>query len=332
MATKFTPNLIQGWQTNLYVASTLTGQSEESNSANPDENLFFQILVFEDPDFDNISEEKPQLVYGKKKDLVKYYDIKEEENALPTYGVKVDESFTKLDSDLKDVQQAKHATVRFLLQTRRLSQMLALTWIDKKDEEYTNLSNSQREIAALVKRIFDSYNLLPETYLLKDLDQGPKKEDLSNINTHLNNKNPYIKETSTRGFTSISLSLLLAGQAYYGSKQHGYKPIFKSIFSTYEMIWEYALDITWDSFYASRVELTQAGGSNPKPPYYLVEIPYPPKPSEQNLPSEYIRKWATAKENPNTVRKIFPSTLMRKQKSGKTKNCSKFPLLTLICR
>jgi hypothetical protein len=104
----------------------------------------------------------------------------------------------------------------------------------------------------------------------------------------------YLIKPEYVSYGSISLSLLLSGQAYY-QEENQWKQIWPSILSTYETIWEYGLDVSWDTFYASRIDLSKAGYLA-KPPYTKVTLGYPPRPSKFNLTQENIKSWAEAHE------------------------------------
>merc|ERR1711979_73303 len=49
---------------------------------------------------------------------------------------------------------------------------------------------------------------------------------------------------------ALILSLFLGGQAYIvDDKEESFQRLHEPIFSTYELIWEYELDLSWDSYY-----------------------------------------------------------------------------------
>lgn len=209
---------------------------------------------------------------------------------LPTKGVEPDEKFmSHLAKKNKNLELAEYSTVRFLLQTRKVSQVIAKTWLSsnkfEEDEEW------QKDNARYTRELLLSGNALPDDS--KDFTGG-------------NDKTHYIIKPSMPNYTGIRLSLLLAGQAYrwveagaYRNNPKGYLPICDSILSTYESVYEYSWQVSWDTFYASRIDIPHTG-LKPKPPYYEVTLAYPPKPdvSEKTpLTEEKIRAWGFAKED-----------------------------------
>lgn len=177
----------------------------------------------------------------------------------------------------RQINIAENATVRFLLQCRHLSQVTASTWLD---ENY--IDDNDRGRIKLIRKIFETYNILPQNGGWIDNNKNKQFFDFYIEKDHLN-------------YSSISLVLLLSGQAYYQDTDQKYKQISASIFSTYEMIWEYGIDLSWDTFYATRIDISQSGGT-PKPPFTKVTLSYPPRPNEFSLKQKDINKWVRAKE------------------------------------
>ncbi|NES63986.1 MAG: hypothetical protein F6K24_01300 [Okeania sp. SIO2D1] len=188
--------------------------------------------------------------------------------------------------------------MRFLLQCRLLSQIVTYTWLETKQ-----IQKRKREEVQFVRKIFDEYNISPEVYWEND-----QTEPFNDI--HIERKLLEIKENNqellsylilptSMSYGSIALALLLSGQAYYRKEPGNNKleMIWEPIFSTYEMIWEYAMDVSWDTFYATRIDLSRTG-LTPEPPYTKVTLGYPPKPNEFSLDKNQIKEWATAEEYP----------------------------------
>ncbi|NER84558.1 MAG: hypothetical protein F6K42_34565 [Leptolyngbya sp. SIO1D8] len=212
---------------------------------------------------------------------------------LPTAGAIPDQEFSNLlGNGNKNLGLAEYSTVRFLLQTRRVSQLVARTWLSPRqfDNEW------ERHNIELTRDLILSSNLEPDYYepqgVLDDIrSQSPKTD--------------YIIEPGMLNFDGIRLSLLLAGQAYrwvekgtYNNDIEGYLQICDSILSTYEIVYEYAWRVSWDTFYASRVDVAQPG-LKPRPPYYEVTLAYPPKPDTSEgspLTEEKIKRWGFASE------------------------------------
>lgn len=293
MAQVYTQNLLKNFKLNLlnvndvikqpgqYDYSWTTDNSDDYNQ------YYFQILIFEGTEDDS----KPKLVYGTKQELVDKYSLGN--SSLPTEGAKVDKNFLSK----KPKEAVKVHTVRFLLQSRRLSQIIASTWL-----EPDQIPPGQKNQIKLIRKILNSYNIIPETKFLKNgqvynnkTDQELESElwSIRNIDPKLLN---YIIMPDHISYNSISLVLLLSGQAYYQDRDNRWMKISNSIFSTYEMIWEYGLDLSWDTFYATRIDVSQAG-AKPKPPFTKVTLGYPPKPDEFNLTQVQIGKWVNAREH-----------------------------------
>ena len=117
--TYFSPSAIRNIQSNLHIDFGVdTSSLKDQNHYNE---YYFQTLAFES------IEDTGKLVCGKKKDLEKHYNL--EFLSLPTAGVKVDQEFVPIKSS-DEIEAAQYSTVRFLLQCRKLSQLLTSTWLD----------------------------------------------------------------------------------------------------------------------------------------------------------------------------------------------------------
>ncbi|AUT00137.1 hypothetical protein CLI64_06945 [Nostoc sp. CENA543] len=253
----------------------------KNESLDPEETLFQILAIAEE-----FGSTKKKLVYGSKKDLIAYYQI--DENNLPTAGTEVDQEFVTTDDP-------RYSAVRFLLQCRQLSQIMSCTWLD----DQTIQTSAQKTQIELVREIFNSYNIIPDTYWLENhtgnLKLTPiKSQQLRKKIIDSDKKDEYLIHPEYVSYGSISLSLLLSGQVYYQDGNQ-WKQLWRSILSTYETIWEYALDVSWDTFYASRVDLSQTGYPA-RPPYTKVTLGYPPRPSEFSLKQEDIQRWSGAQE------------------------------------
>ncbi|NEO55082.1 MAG: hypothetical protein F6K54_19575 [Okeania sp. SIO3B5] len=280
MTSSYTHNSIHSLKSNLSVSQPMVNCYElkdiERDEVNIDEYIF-QILLYEDNKF--------KLVYGKKKNIYGKYNI----DSLSS-GVKVDESFVKKG----DIE---YPTVFFLLKCRKLSQLIASTWLNP---EVDDLSYNQ---ITLTRKILDSYNIFPpetwwvnDDYELEEL-KGQLEGDIKNL--------LYCITPTHVSYRSISLVLLLCGQAYYkNSDDDTWTKICDPIFTTYETIWEYGLDISWDTYYATRIDISQAG-ARPLPPFTSVVLSYPPKPNEFSLSDDKIASWVNSNEHEHGENK-FP--------------------------
>ncbi|NEO42073.1 MAG: hypothetical protein F6J90_39440 [Moorea sp. SIOASIH] len=288
---KSNPQTKVGWEPQIDDSIDLKENPDKYNQH------YFQILIFDD------LENSPKLLFGTKENIQDQYDIKS--SSFPTPGVCVDQEFLPsvvLEDSLIETGKriAQLSTVRFLLQCRKLSQMMTCTWLDEHTIKQNRKINKTK--VKLIRQIFDNYNLLPEEiYWVKE------NKEKSQLTYHdLDKKISKLKKETDEKFfdllikresrISIALALLLCGQAYYKDENNGnFKRIHEPIFSTYEMVWEYAIDISWDTFYATRIDLSQAG-ERPKPPYTKVTLGYPPRPSEFSVTQEHIKTWVTAPE------------------------------------
>lgn len=299
----------------------LAGSHADSDKFN---NYLFQILIFEG------KEVEAKLVTDTRKNLNTFLGVPEQSannfdsfSRFPSVGAKVREDFLHcLSKDVPEIHQSECATVRFLKQTRLLSQLMAAMWLDDKPDGY-------KEEIHYARKILREYCAIPKPHNVKGVKEGKKiTEGLTEyINDQVKNgkKDLYLIKPEHIGYSSISLALLLCGQAYY-KKNSQWKRIWKPIFSSYEMVYEYALDLSWDTFYATRVDIFQPG-AEPNPPYTKVTLGYPPKPitsqtedDKYDLSQEALSKWFMAKEistKDNEGLPFYPTATRVTDKDGK---------------
>ncbi|NER50405.1 MAG: hypothetical protein F6J92_27795 [Symploca sp. SIO1A3] len=214
-----------------------------------------------------------------------------------------------------------YTTMRFLLHSRKISQLVAKTWwayleAFKPDNQYwgsfidykkwTEIENLKVLDGLIAREIFhhggaDSPDVIDNESIYLPLK--PQK--------YPPNKKRFMILPSSKAWQGISLSLLLAGQAYYQVKEGGvdkYHQINPSILSTGEITMQYTLEVDWNRFYGDIKEIIF---SNEKPWIgYHVVMPYPPIPAEAKIAE--INRWAFAyDELPDSVnesdeRKYFP--------------------------
>lgn len=287
---------------------------------------FFQALIV---DVDGDGNTTTKLVYGKKDNLTETYRGITD---LPSTGVLVDDEFVSPE------KIANYSTVRFLLQCRKLSQMMVQTWVDESNIE----GEKQKLEVNLIREIFHAYNIIPDTYFLHE--QEPKPVSSKNLAIEILQANDedvsYLIKPESIGYSSIRLAMLLCGQAYYKAPDmEQYCKIGASIeglehgiFSTYEMIWEYAMNVSWDTLYATRIDLSQSG-RKPNPPFTSVTLGYPPRPdtSKFNVTAEQIKNWAFADDKAGD----FPFYPERDTKEWENKQLQyivpPYPYLPLSC-
>lgn len=250
---QLTPSDINSLKSLSGFTSTTSELHKVRTDSAPLDKTYFQILLIEinndsndshDSDLRNLLEMEQsgdittKLVYGKRKDLIRHYPGV---NALPSPGVEVDPKFASLSINERD--RAIFATVRFLLQSRKLSQMMAFTWINEE-----HIPENKSIQISLVRDILKSYNLIPDTHWLNDDELSSRRTNKDLAKNLLNVEERYLNyliKPEYISYSSIRLSLLLSGQAYYKYKDNPeWNKIWEPIFSTYEMIWEYALDVS----------------------------------------------------------------------------------------
>lgn len=262
------------------------------------EEYLFQILRFEE-DLEN-----PKLLYGTKRNLEKALTNTQSSDSnkssdsklFPSSGTSLDKDFlSDLPEELRDAQRS---TARFLKQARELSQLTAATWLDEENIP----TEEDRDKIKLAKIILNKHNLIPDTYILDNEGNLGNKIESDRLISWIKEqtkedteKSLYLIKPEYVSYSSISLSLLLCGQAYYKDRNSQWTKIWKPIFSNYEMVYEYALDLSWDTYYASRTDIAQSG-INQNPPYTKVTLGYPPRPPEFNLKQEDIKQWVQAGE------------------------------------
>lgn len=266
----------------------------------PSDDDLFQLLIIEgpseyptDPTRDQANEHM-KLVYGTHKNLTDKYKLPK--SCLPTSGAHVEPEFVSPD------QIGVYSSVRFLLQCRLLSQMMVYTWVDEELLDPSIIAEVR-----LIRDIFNTFNIVPPAYRLVREDEGNDStfnltevdSPLSYVTGLANEQSRYLIRPEYSSYSSIRLALLLGGQAYYTFDKVTYHKLGakipnleNAIYSTYELIWEYALDVTWDSFYATRIDLSQAG-LDPQPPFTKVTLGYPPCPQLQGQKEQFYT-WATA--------------------------------------
>ncbi|NET27538.1 hypothetical protein [Okeania sp. SIO1I7] len=309
----YTPNYIQSLQLNLSLHDPIIS-SRKYDFVERDDNYqrnYFQLLVYtgyiEELPCVDMPKDDFILLYGRKEHLTSikdhaFADLVQPSN-LPTIGAQVDEgfisqeSFKDKDKVTKEIGNGIYSTVSFLLKCRRLSQVLAFTWINESDIDDWQKKQKQQ----LIKKILDGYNTIPypqqeKVFFVNNKGEiKPIRRRIENIETDKKNSGLIIRRDSL-SYNSIALSLLFSGQAYYyNTEKNKWEQICDSILSNYEIVWEHALEISWDTFYANRIDLSQAG-LTPRPPYTKINIGYPPRPDDFSLTQDKIKGWVEAKE------------------------------------
>ena len=280
----------------------------------------FQILLLEikEDNHDGIEPVESILALGTKAELRQKFGIDEKELDLPSKGAEVCSDFLNVcdsnDSE-KAINLSMYNPIRFMLQCRILSQLLAKTWLWEESKK----NELEHQILFCIKEILSrKFNESPDSFWVSN-QENPN--DMLNQKDMIEHLQKYIKDPKKRDFSlvldpfsnpiaykTIQLALLLAGQAYLKikikdenkdncqDKRDNFKWVSvlkEPILSTYEIVMEYSFNMDFDSYAASRVELVR-GTEPPSPPYYQVAIPYPAKPTSESLSEYQIKLWAEA--------------------------------------
>lgn len=229
---------------------------------------------------------------------------------LPSSGVFFPEGFIKTISiDDFDNCDDKHKqtelgnfypSIRVILQSRKLSQLVARTWWTYLEAKKNDNDNWEKFINGDWDNIDDVDildGLIAREIFLFGGGASPNKIEDEKIYLPLKPKEIPTKARflilpSSKCWQGISLSLLLAGQAYYkrGDKYH---QICQPIFSTGEILFKYSLKVDWNRFNGDIKEIFI---SYEKPWIaYNAVLPYPPIPA--NADQENIKNWAEADDD-----------------------------------
>lgn len=269
-------------------------------------------------------------------------DYKTIGDTLPTRGSVFKKDFLKAlfkdkklspGSEFPEVNNNFYEVFRTLLHSRELSQLIAKTW-DAKLQAKTSLKTSNDNESDLLKKVIEQHHLKDpkdkklRSYILDGLiarniflfsdSSEPDELEPPNLDVYypLSSKSKptentrFIIRPNSKGWQSICLSLLMAGQAYYCVDEDGkvlsqkdaanhqgkvqYHQISQSIVSTGEMLIKYALEVS-SVLYKSDIKELDVASDWPSPAYLAV-LPYPAIPSEANVSHEEIKKWANAKD------------------------------------
>ncbi|MCM0593942.1 MAG: hypothetical protein ACSI46_06500 [Gloeotrichia echinulata DVL01] len=241
---------------------------------------------------------------------------------LPSPGVFFPEGFIqslKTNNSLNPIELNNfYETTRSQLQTRKVSQLIAKTWnayLDAKknptpckktlwdsfkEGEWDLFDNNKCNINILDGLIAREIFLAEHNTSSDHLEPGnlniyyPLKSQFNGQHTR------FLISPNSKAWEGITLSLLLAGQAYYkiGTAPGLYHQISQPILSTGEIVIRYGVNVSWDRFKGELREQGLISGNNSIA--YQVIIPYPPIPSEENLNRDELKQWADAEDDPDT--------------------------------
>ncbi|MGM3305047.1 hypothetical protein ACSQ6I_03520 [Anabaena sp. WFMT] len=229
---------------------------------------------------------------------------------LPSPGVVLAEGFVDAVFPSNSSQNQRigeinnfYESTRNLLQSRKISQLIATTWYFYIEARKTNIWNNfvygkWDEIDAEMLNA-----LIAREIFLADQSSLPSDIDPENIDIYYplkdidkaNAEPKFMILPNSNAWQGIALSLLMAGQAYREIKKSAktyYHQISQPILSTGEIVNRYGIVVEWHGYEGKIKELRiTPGGSSTA---FQAIIPYPPIPSEINLPPEHIKKWAEA--------------------------------------
>jgi len=325
------------------------------------EDTLYQVLLVEhEHDKEKIDSQgidhknlKTKLLTKPKQELEKQFGTVEGFQ-LPSNGAELDDNFMPIvgwnvntGQDKKN-NLAKRYGARNLLQYRKLSQLVAKSWLDDDDDKDPNLKHCE-----IIRKLIITANLQPEEFeTVTPSDNEQKKEQKSgqqgldklydlitsgsgkNGEQNTNRYRDTIILPDALNWRYMRLSLLCAGQAIYWDKNNDqYELINEPILSTYDMCVNYAFTtVSWSQYIATSSELVQAG-INQIPPYYKVVFPYPPRPNVDSkcavIRETDIIEWATAKEESGKL-PFYPPKNGSKYESDLVRNV--IPTLPLYSR
>lgn len=240
---------------------------------------------------------------------------------LPSPGVIFSDGFIKALSNNEKLEPIEvnnfYHPMRTLLYSRKISQLISKSWWSyleakkevKKDNKTLWENFLDGEWEEIINSNINGLDILDgliarEIFLFggadtpDNPDPNPQKDYYSLLKERSNDtKQADTKQAeflifpNNRGWQGISLSLLLAGQAYYkiGDEYH---QISQPIFSTGEITMLHSLEVDWGKFHGDIKEII-IRHDKPWVGYHIV-IPYPPIPSDAD--QDNIKKWAWAEE------------------------------------
>lgn len=236
---------------------------------------------------------------------------------LPSSGVVFSEDFfnSLSQNESKKVEQNElnnfYHPMRTILYSRKISQLIAKTWWSYLKAKESNLFNDftlgnwdkiikykDKDVdgiyildGLIAREIFLFAGASPPDKIHGDPEILIRKPEVKAVD-----KARFIILPTSKSWQGISLSLLLAGQAYYQIEEEGkkkYHQISQPILSTGQIVDEYSHEVDWNSFHGDIQEIIV---SQEKPWIaYKVVLPYPPIPKDAK--EENLKKWADAEDD-----------------------------------
>lgn len=245
----------------------------------------------------------------KLKDYPRNGDDNKLSSYLPFPGVVFPEGFIKtLSNDNSNQTELGnfYPSIRIILQSRKLSQLIARTWwtyLEAKKNingEWDKFTSGEWD--DIPSNILDGL-IARELFLYAGgaSPDNPTPEDINIYNPlkaqEVTNKAArFLILPTSKAWQGIMLSLLFSGQAYYlNKKDNKYHQIAQSVLSTGEIVFNYSFESDWSIFQGHFKELKIDQGS----PWMISQavMPYPPIPSSEQLDPNDIKKWAEAEES-----------------------------------
>ncbi|MDY7005536.1 MAG: hypothetical protein SWX82_16795 [Cyanobacteriota bacterium] len=220
------------------------------------------------------------------------------------------------DEDIININNF-YDSLRTLLHCRKTSQLIAKTWYaqnkaTKNDVGSTKywdlfLQGNWKEISKwdslqegildslIVREIFLSTNKSEpdELQFSKDI----KIEEFFSPIVETQERAKFIILPNSTGWQGITLSLLLAGQAYRKVRENGidkYHQIVQPILSTGEIVGKYNVRVSVEKYHGEIREVPL--DYNSPCTTFQVTLPYPPIPNSTNVRMKDIKQWAYASE------------------------------------
>lgn len=282
---------------------------EAASTQGVDKQTLGQILVLEKDEKSSILGRYFTTLVTQRMDKFNAYQLKSNDlgqttiaDRLPALGAIPDENFVAHE------QVDRYASVRVLLQTRLISQLIARSWLPDSNEETLAI----RYLFLTVGQEADTYigpdiNDHPELTLSDCVENLIKIREREIIALHrkcqkgesdkiFNGNN--ILVPGFMNWSSLRLSLLMAGQAYL-KENDTYIPLSESIFGAYEIAQLYSFKVSWSTFVGTIDEFASPYTSQYQyPPAQEITVPYPPRPDLKggfNLSEQQLEEWASAK-------------------------------------
>ncbi|MGK7935253.1 MAG: hypothetical protein AB4206_05550 [Xenococcaceae cyanobacterium] len=225
---------------------------------------------------------------------------------LPSPGIVFPKGFIDAlsDDNSQIIEQAElgnfYQSIRGILHSRKLSQLIAITWWCYLEAKKTCLWDAftAGKWDDIPSDILDGL-IAREIFLFAggaSPDEIENPEIYSSLE-HSDKSDPKAKLLilpTSKAWQGIALSLLSSGQAYY-KKENKYHQIAQPVLSTGEIVSKYSFESDWSIFTGKFKEIA----TTQELPWtvFQVTMPYPPIPSSEQLDPEDIKKWATAEDD-----------------------------------